>query len=193
MTSDDKITFLHLQAIANAANINLVALMQNSVLVNGGTNQQADLITQYLNGFTNNNQNMLPLIYFPNWEGVNISEIILAKGHQNAPSSNWVGNKFTNGLFPTPYTIRQTEMISTALFVISVDTPTGLGSDMWLPWRRCWCSRGTVIYEGGQPTGMSSYGLCSKTNGNSTSDDRCGRCERSNFSGECNSDPCPGC
>ncbi len=39
--------------------------MQNSVLVNGGTNQQADLITQYLNGFTNNNQNMLPLIYFP--------------------------------------------------------------------------------------------------------------------------------
>gem|GEM_PF-2128877 len=65
MSSDDKITFLHLQAIANAANINLVALMQNSVLVNGGTNQQADLITQYLNGFTNNNQNMLPLIYFP--------------------------------------------------------------------------------------------------------------------------------
>ncbi|GAB4490178.1 MAG: hypothetical protein OHK0019_08710 [Saprospiraceae bacterium] len=63
--SDDKVTFQYLQSQASQIGINLVDLMKNSVIANGGTAQQAVLVEQSISGFTDNSQTLFPFIYFP--------------------------------------------------------------------------------------------------------------------------------
>lgn len=61
-----------------------------------------------------------------------------------------------------------------------------------LPWRRCYCSRSTIIEpsEGGSPI-ASTRGTCAEPHGSSNACS--GVCSRSNFSSECPGTSCPGC
>lgn len=55
----------------------------------------------------------------------------------------------------------------------------------WLPWHRCYCSRGGADHGGGADT----TGACLlHSKGGS-----CGPCDRADFGGDCSGSTCPGC
>jgi len=189
--SDDRVSFQYIKNQASQISIDLIALMKYSVMANGGTSSQADFVEEYIGGFVNGTEFYVPFIYFPYSESASDASetAILTKGLEYMPTGNWYGDRYVNGTFDSTVTITQTLAQNTPLLIV-----TASSSDAgWLPWRRCWCTRDRAVIENGNHTGMSGMGSCRLTTGNSDAEDRCPRCGRSNFSGECSGDPCSGC
>lgn len=196
--TDERISYAFLKEEADKENIDLVALMKTSIDANGGTSAQKLLIEDVIDGFSENSNVVLPMIYLPYTENFStLSTINIVKGEKVMPTGTWSGKKFVNGSYNSITTLSQTVAENTPLLIITTgkgeidDYPTmGLssGSGGWLPWRRCYCSEPLKSEDG---SGTSSQGRCNKHRGDSN---RCLYvCDRTGFNGACDNEFCGSC
>lgn len=194
---DDKYLLSALRAkLFTNNNINLISLMEASVLNHGGNQAMADSITILIDSFTISSGNVYkPFINVPFSDLTN---------QQNKPlfGRGWVRNTKTSLEVTDYYTTPAASMSigsgseQTAkdrpIWLISVqgDDPTDNEEPtIWLPWRRCYCTRGSQVDLPDGSSGTSAKGICAAHK----NEEHCAQCGRAEFSGDCPGNSCPGC
>lgn len=191
---DEQISYAKLNSLAASKGLNLVQLMESSILANGGTEEEADQLANLLDCFSINNELKCPIIHIPFTETVDlfVEDPILGLSYGEEPNDVWYGQDYFASTSGTQIVLSANVSSSRPLWHMSVrgasGSGAGLGAGGWLPWRRCYCTRGS--YDPNDHT-ISTVGACTQFR---SSENRClNKCDRTGFNGECDGSPCAGC
>lgn len=186
---NDRISYIYLkQYLQQRTGQNLVTLMINSLLHNGGTQSQASILPSIVESFQLNGKTYRPYINIPFSTSVNLN-----------------GQPFIGSSWPTPvqsfavknYSTGQTVNITASsesfaqhnpLWIVNLNVQYEneegeLEWDTYMPWRRCSCKPNDGNPTGDPDPGDPQDGSCdAKYNGKS--------CGRGGFGGGCPSGDC---
>jgi hypothetical protein len=185
--NNEKIYISELKTKLEQNNINLLDLMSSSLIRNGGTNIDVEILNDNFININLNGKLYDIFIFIPFSDEVNyeLNPFVSSTINNNLNKNNINGIQLNSNTIKISELINQGKAKKNQVWFISLSASNNSDFYPALPWQRCKCSRGTKVVDG--PTqGISSRGSCSK---NGT----CNECGRSNIWGTCPEKSCAGC
>jgi hypothetical protein len=183
---NEKIYLSQLKFKLDQIGVDLLTLLKNSLINHGGSISDIEKLTKNWSQIIVSNEIYNIFIFVPfSDEVIFLNEVKISSSiNGNANSSKLDGLVYNDSLLNKIQQVKISEQDAknSPVWILSLSDNSDLDFYPALPWQRCFCTRDSILPNGG----ISSKGICSKKG-------ECTECGRANFRGECPNVTCPGC